>query len=112
MLTESEKIAVRYVLGEGALPTHEKIDFIDIVATSDAKHKVKLVDLRDDIDELVGALEDRLTEEKETGYIIQDASDGLEKLARALVYKIMDNPDKNITETLEFKDIKSELGIY
>lgn len=112
MLTESEKIAVKHVLGEGALPTHDKIDFIDIFATSDAKHKDKLVDLRDDIDELVGAVEDRLAEEKETGCEIIDHNESLLKLVRALVYKIMDNPDKNITETLEFKDIKSELGIY
>ena len=111
MLTDSETIAVRTILGNGALPSNDEMNFAECIATMDADDRERVVDLRDEIDALIRKEKEETADVQKTADAIDKELTTLESAAENLIYKIKEKP-ADIEQTYEFKELKAELGIY
>lgn len=125
-LTESEKLAILTVLDVKELPnwTLTCDGFADVLAhLRDGKNGIpvgnwsadRILSLRDEIDELVGAEKKKTEETADTLNITAGELDDLRGAIKTFIYKLQDKfPIVNgaLKGDLAFEDLKREIGVY
>lgn len=107
MITESEKIAVCAVLGLAEVING---DFLKILSEHPKDVQARIVSMRDDIDNLVGAAKAKADEQNQRADDLEIALNDLKYQVKELIFRIEERRD--VRNDIHYKDLKHDMGVY